>query len=441
MPPDLHEIQRSEVTPSNGADVLNAVHKTLTDFVVWPSESASIAFTLWIAATHAQTAWDHATRFVFKSPIKRCGKTRTEELGREIVHRPLPTANISPAALTRAIDQDDPPTIVIDEADAIFGKGNKAREGSEDLRGILNAGHSHGWPYLRWDIKTKSLDECPTFAMAMLAGIGDLPDTIEDRAVVVSMRRRAKGEGVRAFRRRRVVPSLHDLRDRLHEWVTAHVDKLEHIEPDLPVEDRQADVWEPLVAIADLAGGDWPDRAQAACINLCSIERDDESTAGERLLVDLRTIWDKDAEHMPTNDHIATSVILERLHGLEESPWGDWFGKPLGARSLARLLRPYGVRSVTFRLNENETPKGYALSDLADPWHRYATTATPQQDDETSGLTSGNGRCASVAEGDSESATGSDQGKQADCGAVADVADECAERAKSVVGEPDYEVF
>jgi len=39
--------------------------------------------------------------------------------------RPLPTTNISPAALVHSISEDHPPTIMLDEADAVFGKALK----------------------------------------------------------------------------------------------------------------------------------------------------------------------------------------------------------------------------------------------------------------------------------------------------------------------------
>jgi Protein of unknown function (DUF3631) len=414
-----------------GAALLDEVHATVTDFVIWPSKAAAVAYTLWIAATHAQEAWEHATRFVLKSPIKRCGKTRVEEVGRELVHQPLPTSNISPAALSRAIDETDPPTLILDEADVIFGRGKNTREGSEDLRGILNSGHSRGWPYLRWDVRAKKVEECSTFAMAMMAGIGDLPDTIEDRAVAVVMRRRASGETVRQFRRRRVLPGLHDLRDRVHAWVTACIGELEHAEPDLPVEDRQADVWEPLVAVADCAGGDWPARARWACAQLCAVAIEaDEGTFGERLLADLRAIWLDDETHLPT------ATILDRLHAIEEAPWGDYYGKPLTARGLAKLLRPYGVKSRNIRIGD-DIAKGYASDDLADSWRRYATSATALRGDGNPGPTSDNGRSGCVAGADSGSATPSEQGDQAECSAVADVAEE---RLDLAIDDPEPDV-
>ena len=221
--------------------------------------------TLFTAATHAQPAWEHASRLVVKSPIKRCGKTRAQEVARELVHKALPTTNISPAALARSINEDDPPTLILDEADTVWGKKDQRSEGAEDLRGILNAGHSRGWPYVRWDAAARRQEQCPTFAMAIIGGIGDMPDTIEDRAVVLSMRRRAPGESVAQWRTRRAVPQLRGVRDRLHAWVDAEHHRLADAEPELPAEDRAADVWEPLVAIADAAGGDWPARARKAC--------------------------------------------------------------------------------------------------------------------------------------------------------------------------------
>jgi hypothetical protein len=416
-----------------GDDLLNEVHDTLTSYVVWPDEHACVAYTLWIAATHAQTKWEHATRFVFKSPIKRCGKTRAQEVGRELVHDPLSSTNISVAALVHSISEDDPPTLVIDEADSIFGRKKDRPDGAEDLRGILNSGHSRGWPYVRWDPKSRQRDECATFAMALIGGIGDLPDTIEDRGVVTSMRRRAPGEHITQFRRKRVLPELHDLRDRLASWVAAHLEELGNAEPDLPVEDRQADVWESLVAVADLAGGGWPDLARKACEHYCRAPVVDEVTAGELLLKDLRDVW------KVTEEHLFTETILERLHKVEESPWGDWYGKPLTARNLAKLLRAYKVKSKNIWDPATQTQaKGYARDDLADPWHRYVQSVQPSKDAENPYETSGR-------KGDnypSKETSNDPQGNQGTLDGWTDGTDARLERAISALDpdDPDHGV-
>jgi hypothetical protein len=352
-----------------GAALLDEVHAAYTRYVIFPSPEAADAMALYTAATHAQPAWEHASRLVLKSPIRRCGKTRAQEVARELVHNPLPTANISPAALVRSITEDDPPTLILDEADTVWGKKDQRTEGAEDLRGILNAGHSRGWPYVRWDAVGRKLDRCPTFAMAIIGGIGDLPDTIEDRAVVISMRRRAPGEAVARWRTKRAVPKLRALRERLHAWATAQREDLADGDPELPAEDRAADVWEPLVAVADAAGGGWPERARKACQALAGTADDMRGgSEGERLLNDLYDVWN-DAEAL------FTQTILDRLCAIEEAPWAAWHkGEKLTPRGLADLLRPWRVKSKNIRLPGGQA-KGYDRADLADAWNRYVLPA------------------------------------------------------------------
>jgi hypothetical protein len=172
--------------PADGAAILARLHPALTRYVILPSAEAAVAVVLWIAATHAQAAWQHAPRLVIRAPEKRCGKSRLLDIVEGTCHAPLMTVNASPAAVYRAIGTDTPPTLLVDEADTIFG--GKNAEANEDLRGLLNAGHQRNRPAIRWDAGTRTLERIPTFAMAALARIGAMPDTIEDRAVVVRMR-------------------------------------------------------------------------------------------------------------------------------------------------------------------------------------------------------------------------------------------------------------
>ena len=402
-------------------ELLDEVLEHLIRYVVFPSPEAACAVTLYIAATHAQPAWEHATRLVVKSPLKRCGKSRLQEVIAETAHKALRTTNISPAALARSIDEHDPPTLILDEADTVFGSRKQRSESAEDLRGILNSGHSRGWPYIRWDANRRQAEHCATFAMAVIGGIGDMPDTIEDRAVVISMRRRAPGESVTQWRSRRVVPRLRALRDRLHAVVATHAAALADAEPDLPVEDRAADVWEPLVAIADAAGGSWPVRARQACRVLTADAGDDMDTASERLLADLYAVWG-------TADHVPTSVLLDRLHDLDEAPWSAWYGRPLSARDLAGLLKPYGIRSRTVRLGQ-DTPKGYRRADLPDVWRRYVPQAQQPPQAPQTGEPAGQPRGGYVADDPFASATRPDLGKHADVSGVADVSAQRADGA------------
>ncbi|HWD44121.1 MAG TPA: DUF3631 domain-containing protein, partial [Actinomycetota bacterium] len=225
----------------DGARLLGELRSAFTRYVVFPSPQAADAVTLWTAATHAQPAWEHAPRLAVVSPLKRCGKSRLLDVVAETCHAPLITINATIAAVVRSIGAD-PPTLLVDEADTLWGTRKQA-DANEDLRGLLNAGHQRNRPMLRWDVTSRTAEQLDTFAMALLAAIGELPDTIMDRAVVIRMRRRAPGEHVQPYRTRRDAPPLHDLRESLRGWARQHLQELQHAQPVMPLEDRAADTW------------------------------------------------------------------------------------------------------------------------------------------------------------------------------------------------------
>ncbi len=142
------------VPQPEGAGILGQLHAVLTRYVILPSAEAAVAVVLWIAATHAQPAWAHAPRLVIRGPVKRCGKSRLLDIVEGTCHAPLITVNASPAAVYRAIGTGTPPTLLVDEADTIFG--GKNADANEDLRGLLNAGHQRNRPAIRWDAGTRS---------------------------------------------------------------------------------------------------------------------------------------------------------------------------------------------------------------------------------------------------------------------------------------------
>jgi hypothetical protein len=393
----------------DGAGLLGELRAAFTRYVVFPSPQAADAVTLWTAATHAQPAWEHAPRLAVVSPLKRCGKSRLLDVVAETCHAPLITVNATIAAVVRSIGAD-PPTLLVDEADTLWGTRKQA-DANEDLRGLLNAGHQRNRPMLRWDVTSRTAEQLDTFAMALLAAIGELPDTIMDRAIVVRMRRRAPGEQVQPYLTRRDAPPLNGLRDQLATWARAHLRVLQHAAPAMPLEDRAADTWEPLVAIADLAGGDWPARARnaAAAMTAAEAQQEEDTAASVRLLADLRQVFQTTGA-----EALYTSTILEALHQLEDAPWADWYGHPLTTRDLAKLLRPYQVESKNVREHGGAPRKGYARADLQDAWARYVPLH-PLQASEPAGQP-GNGHVADQRTLSATSATGP--------GDVADVADE-----------------
>jgi uncharacterized protein DUF3631 len=211
------------------AELLGRLRAGLGRYVILSSSEAADAVVLWIAATHAQPSWAHAPRLVIRAPEKRCGKSRLLDIVEATCWQPLITVNASPAAVYRSLGTDDPPTILLDEADTIFGPA--VQGANEDLRGLLNAGHQRNRPTIRYDAGKNRVEKIATFAMAALAGIGAMPDTIEDRAVVIWMRRRAPGEEVAPYRERRDGPPLRALAAEVNAWMRANGEALESAAP------------------------------------------------------------------------------------------------------------------------------------------------------------------------------------------------------------------
>lgn len=357
---------------NEGADLLDRLRAVLVRYVILPTPEATDAVVLWIAATHVQPSWAHAPRLVIRAPEKRSGKSRLLDTVEGCCWRPLITVNASPAAVYRSLGTDDPPTLLIDEADTIFGPA--AQGANEDLRGLLNAGHQRNRPTIRYDASRNKVEAIPTFAMAALAGIGAMPDTIEDRAVVIRMRRRAPGEPVSPYRARRDGPAMRALGTEVNTWLRAHAAELERAAPDMPVEDRAADTWEPLIAVADLAGGTWPEKARHACTVLTT---DHESTSDVplrvRLLLDCRSAFGADLA-------LPTAVLLVRLVADAEAPWATLGtrGEGLNAMKLGRMLREYDIRPGTYRFTDGQA-KGYRAEDFADAWNRYCPPEIPAE--------------------------------------------------------------
>ena len=239
-----------------GDELLAAAHQLLTTYCALPSPEAADAVVLWCAATHALPVLPAAPRLSVTSAVKRCGKCRLLDLVNGLSYDPLPTMNATTAAVFRSLDADHPPTLIFDEVDTIFGS-KRVAENNEDLRGLLNSGFQRGQGALRCVGPQQVPTLFATFAMAALAGIGGLPDTILDRSVCVRMRRRKAGESVRPSRERRDRPQLESVCNQLTAWLDqpAVRARLELAEPVTDLEDRAADVWEPLLMIADEAGG------------------------------------------------------------------------------------------------------------------------------------------------------------------------------------------
>jgi hypothetical protein len=412
------------VTGDNSCSgLLDAVYDFTGRFVAYPSEAAHVAHVLWIAHAHMMDAWESTPRLAFLSPEPASGKTRALEITELLVPNAVEAINVTPAYLFRKVGDDaTKPTILYDEIDTVFGP--KAKE-NEEIRGLLNAGHRRGAVAGRCVVRGKNVttEEISAYCAVALAGLGWLPDTILTRAVIIRMRRRAPNEKVIPFRRRVHAPDGEELRRQLAAWASKAVDAMAAARPEMPsgIEDRNADVWEPLLALADAAGSDWPNRARDAAVALVGAAIDAEPSLGIRLLADLRTVFDQTkAAALPT------SILLEGLIALPESPWGDLKGKPINDRGLARRLKQYGIGSRDIRIGEKSL-KGYVKEDLHDTWLRYlpprdaAEARQARQPLGNGGLSQEN--VADVADSERASPCDRDEETPMKSNGVADVAD------------------
>lgn len=259
------ERKRKNGSPNAGEKVergdvlLDELDTFLARFVIYPSEHARIAHVLWIVHTHLMDRWESTPRLAFLSPEPASGKTRALEITELLVPSPVSAVNVSPAYLFRKVGTDEGNvTILFDEIDTVLGP--KAKE-NEEIRGLLNAGHRRGAVAGRCVVRGKTVEteEIPAYAAVALAGLGWLPDTILSRSIIVRMRRRRAGERAEQYRHRIHVVSGDKLRGKIEAWAQTVPEVIDWQSCNLPaeVQDRDADVWEPLIAIADLAGGAW----------------------------------------------------------------------------------------------------------------------------------------------------------------------------------------
>jgi hypothetical protein len=365
----------------DGAKPLAELSSAIGAYVIMdPAQRVAVA--LWVVFTHAHDFFLCAALLIILSPTKRCGKTRLQEMLAKLTPRPLTMSGVSAAALARVVEELRP-TILIDEYDAAAG-GN--RDMAESLRGQLNSSFNRNSAHVLksvplpgggWEVRKFS-----TWAPTCIAGIGRVPDTVADRSVTIRLARKLVAQSVKRLRAR-VGGELHLLARKIARFVADNKHRLRHDEPDVPNElnDRARDAWEPLIAIADIAGGDWPERARKAATTLAGIHEAEavEVDVRQTLLFDIRDVFAREfpKDHPDHNDkygpRLATKRLLDELHRLEERSWSVWgkARKPITDVALAGLLRGNGIRSGTVRLEDGSTPKGYYLSSFQEAFERY----------------------------------------------------------------------
>jgi putative DNA primase/helicase len=346
--------------PVDGAALLDSLRAIFRRYIVLP-KGADIALPLWALHAWTMDTSDISPFIVLVSPTKRCGKTSVMIVLQYLTPRSELASNITASALFRYIEEVKP-TLLIDEADS-FAKDN------EELRGILNSGHTKVAAYVIRNVEVNG-EHRPrrfsTWAPKAIATIRSLADTLEDRAIIVKLQRKPPGAEVERLRRRDN-DDFAALRSRAARWAADNFDRLVDPDPQMPktLNDRAADNWRPLLAIADLSGGRWPEEARRAALTLSGEE--DDGAVNVELLRDIRAAFGDD-------EVIRSADLLAKLTADPERPWAEWkHGRSLTQKQLAGLLRPFQILSLTVHPPGRADGKGYRRADFEQAWRAYCS--------------------------------------------------------------------
>lgn len=370
------------------AELLDALEEYVRAYVV-VSDAQAAAVTLWTAHTHVLEATDVTPYLHVTSAEAESGKSRLLEVLELLVPRPLTTAgSVTVAVMFRVIDQMSP-TLLLDEADNVFADKSLTAA----LLGVINAGWRRGQRVYRMGgAQHNRLDAFEVFCAKAICGLDrKLAPTLASRCLRIEMRRRLPEETIRELFLEEARPEAESIRDDLAAWSAMAVDDLRRTRPRrLGVRDRLEEGLRLLLAIADAAGGDWPQRARAALRELAGVSTANANTHGIELLRDLRGVFGE-------REELATVELLNGLFAIEESPWASWWadgradGDPQPSRAaamkLARMLRPFGISSSDIGAS-SARHKGYRRADFAETFARYlppevaqvAHTAQPRQE-------------------------------------------------------------
>lgn len=351
-------------TPVDGAELLNKIYSATNQFIICEPKTA-IAVALWIAFTWFIDDVQIAPLAVITAPEKRCGKSQLLDLIGRLARKPLPASNISASALFRVIEAHSP-TLLIDEADSFF-------EGKEELRGIINSGHSRSSAFV---IRTVGDDFEPksfsTWGAKAISGIGKLADTLMDRSIVLELRRKLPSEKV--ARLRYAAPDLFPcLASKLARFSHDGAEAIQNARPVLPdnLNDRAQDNWEPLLAIADYAGGEWPQRAREAANAIAGGNDESSVSYSTMLLSDIQEIFNEKG-----GDRIFSKELINALCEDDLKPWATYSrGHPIKPHQLARRLSAYGIKPTLMRIGY-ENGRGYKKIDFSDAFARYLSSHT-----------------------------------------------------------------
>ncbi len=356
--PSPHDaiLEHARSIVDGSAILLREVEEFFRRFVVLP-EVCYLPLATWALATHVYEIFQSFGYVALQSPVRGCGKTVVLEVLECFCARPWRVNSITPAVIFRKIAQSRP-TLLLDEIEILNGK--QKSENTQAIIAILNAGYRAGAVVSRCGGRDHEVFDYQVYGPKVFACIGGMPDTISDRCIMVRMQRALRSQQLKPLHRRRIAAEVEALRQRIELAMSDLASRIESAYEALPPLEflpyRQAEIWEPLFATLSAL-----DSSRMAELRRCAIVLTETKTADDeddqtilKLLADIRAVWPESAIHL------SSTTLLERLRGLDESPWAEF---NLNARSLARRLRPFGIQARQVRIG-NVNVRAYSLAEF-----------------------------------------------------------------------------
>jgi hypothetical protein len=353
----------------HGEDLLNETRAFVRRFWAPPSETALDAVTLWIAHTHAvdgenRLVCETTPRLFLCSTGPASGKSTALQMLELLSGRGKRIADPTAPAMLALIDQERA-TVLIDELDTLMGNG----AGGRSTRTVMLEGYSEGGFVARGSsVSPGGTRMVSCFAPMAFAGMrqnfisNPKLDALRTRTIMLLCKPRTSGQPVESYRRRLHQGQARALNAALVKWGSRHSNTMADCWPEPPegIEDRAAELWEPLLAVGEVVGGVWLERARAACrvLALGEPEQDDDEpdTPVEMLLADMGQVF-------MGEDRLASRTIVERLRLLPGSPWKRYPNVIAAGKEIAAMLEPRGVAPRPVWL-DGVTVRGYDRTDL-----------------------------------------------------------------------------
>jgi putative DNA primase/helicase len=354
--------------PVEAGALLRELSAQVEKYLVIHNKHAATAIILWIAFAWIHDVATYSPLLVIQSATEGSGKTNTSKLISFVTPRSKIVTEPSPAGIYTLIDERHP-TLILDDADELLAR-------KSDLAHIVNSSWTNGIPLPR-KIGGRAV-EFDVFCPKVLNGIDVLPHlkpTTRSRCITVGLMPKLPSEAVTDFDKAADDPNFLPLRRKLARFAADNKAAIKIASPVLPegYTNRLKDNFKLLLAIAEVAGGIWPQRARAAAVALT--KEFDEPSARKQLLMAFRDLFRKRAD-LRGGTRLYSSQVPGLLLGIDEDTWGNFRGdgRPITSKGVADLLRPFGIRPKHFAVPGSDPPttvRGYEVKQFETAFKYY----------------------------------------------------------------------